>query len=150
MDDMGDYRPGLTAVKELGVCSPLRQAGLTKEEIRELSKRLGLKTWDKQSFACLSSRFVYGETIDEEKLHMVDEAEQLLLDLKFRQVRVRIHNRMARIEILPEEFPHILEPEVRETIYRKLKELGFTYITLDLGGYRTGSMNETINTKGSV
>lgn len=150
VDDMGDYRPGLIAVKELGVCSPLRQAGLTKQEIRELSKSLGLSTWDKQSFACLSSRFVYGETISEEKLHMVDEAEQLLLDMNFHQVRVRIHERMARIEIMPEEFVRIIEQETREKIYSRLKEIGFTYITLDLGGYRMGSMNETIDTRGSL
>lgn len=149
-DDNGDYRPGLMAVKELGVCSPLSHAGLTKQEIRALSKNLGLKTWDKQSFACLSSRFVYGETISEEKLHMVDEAEQLLLDLNFKQVRVRIHGRMARIEIMPEEFPRIIEPDIRKTVYDRLKELGFTYIALDLDGYRTGSMNETIDTKGCV
>lgn len=150
MDDNGDYRPGLIAVKELGVCSPLRHAKLTKQEIRDLSKMLGLKTWNKQSFACLSSRFVYGETISEQKLHMVDEAEQLLLDMNFHQVRVRIHDMMARIEIMPEEFTRIIEQETREKVYSRLKELGFTYITLDLGGYRTGSMNETIDTKGSM
>ena len=100
MDDNGDYRPGLVAVKELGVSSPLRAAELNKQEIRELSKELGLSTWNKQSFACLSSRFVYGETINEEKLGMVEKAEQLLLDLGFYQVRVRIHDKMARIEIL--------------------------------------------------
>lgn len=150
MDDNGDYRPGLIAVKELGVCSPLRYAKLTKQEIRDLSKMLGLKTWNKQSFACLSSRFVYGETISEQKLHMVDEAEQLLLDMNFHQVRVRIHDMMARIEIMPEEFTRIIEQETREKVYSRLKELGFTYITLDLGGYRTGSMNETIDTKGSM
>lgn len=144
MDDMGDYRPGLAAVRELGVCSPLRDAGLTKKEIRELSKMLGLETWNKPSFACLASRFVYGETISEEKLHMVEEAEQLLLDLGFRQVRVRIHDRMARIEIMHQEFSRMIEPGTREKVYDRLKELGFSYIALDLGGYRTGSMNETI------
>ena len=101
MDDNGDYRPGLIAVKELGVSSPLRQAELSKAEIRELSKEMGLPTWDKQSFACLSSRFVYGETINEKKLGMVDKAEQLLLDMGFHQVRVRIHGNIARIEVLP-------------------------------------------------
>lgn len=145
MDDNGDYRPGLVAVKELGVKSPLRHAELTKADIRELSKRLGLETWDKQSFACLSSRFVYGETINEEKLGMVDKAEQLLLDLGFRQVRVRIHNKIARIELLPEEFPKLMETETREMVAKKLKEFGFTYVTLDLQGYRTGSMNETLS-----
>lgn len=144
LDDNGDYRPGLIAVKELGVKSPLREAGLSKAEIRALSKKLGLPTWDKQSFACLSSRFVYGETISEEKLGMVDKAEQLLLDLGFHQVRVRIHGTIARIEILPNEFQKLLEDAVRNKIYGTLKSLGFTYVTLDLGGYRTGSMNETL------
>ena len=144
LDDNGDYRPGLMAVEELKVKSPLREAGLTKEEIRELSKQLGLPTWDKQSFACLSSRFVYGETIDENKLSMVDKAEQLLLDMGFHQVRVRIHGMMARIEVLSEEIGRIVEEETRKTIWEKLKEYGFTYVTLDLAGYRTGSMNETL------
>ena len=144
MDDNGDYRPGLIAVKELKVKSPLREVELTKEEIRTLSKQLGLPTWDKQSFACLSSRFVYGETIDEKKLGMVDKAEQLLLDLGFHQVRVRIHGIMARIEVLPEEIVRLAEPGTRERIVSKLKEYGFSYVTLDLGGYRMGSMNETL------
>ena len=143
-DDNGDYRPGLIAVKELGVKSPLREAGLSKAEIRALSKELGLPTWNKQSFACLSSRFVYGETISEEKLGMVDKAEQLLLDLGFHQVRVRIHGTIARIEILPDEFERIIDEDCRDKIYSTLKSLGFTYVTLDLGGYRTGSMNETL------
>ncbi|MCH5280335.1 MAG: ATP-dependent sacrificial sulfur transferase LarE [Lachnospiraceae bacterium] len=144
LDDNGDYRPGLMAVEELKVKSPLREAGLTKEEIRELSKQLGLPTWDKQSFACLSSRFVYGETIDENKLSMVDKAEQLLLDMGFHQVRVRIHGMMARIEVLPEEIGRLVEEATRKTVWEKLKEYGFTYVTLDLAGYRTGSMNETL------
>lgn len=144
MDDNGDYRPGLVAVKELGVKSPLREVELYKEEIRELSKQLDLPTWNKQSFACLSSRFVYGETIDETKLGMVDKAEQLLLDLGFHQVRVRIHGNLARIEILPEELEKMIVPDVREQIAKKLKEFGFSYVTLDLLGYRTGSMNETL------
>lgn len=144
MDDNGDYRPGLMAVKELGVSSPLRKAGLTKEDIRQLSRQLGLPTWNKQSFACLSSRFVYGETISEEKLSMVDRAEQLLLDLGFHQVRVRIHGMIARIEILPSEFERLLRDETRSVVYEKIKSFGFTYVTLDLGGYRTGSMNETL------
>ena len=147
MDDNGDYRPGLIAVKELGVKSPLREAKLTKAEIREYSKELGLPTWDKQSFACLSSRFVYGETISEEKLGMVEKAEQLLLDYGFHQVRVRIHGNIARIEVLPEEICRIVEEENRTRIAKQLKEYGFDYVTLDLLGYRTGSMNETLDEK---
>ena len=143
-DDMGDYRPGLTAVQELGVKSPLRYAELSKNEIRELSKELNLPTWEKQSFACLSSRFPYGETISAEKLKMVDEAEQLLLDLGFRQVRVRHHGTLARIEITEDQFGKIMEAEIRNKIYSRFKEIGFTYISLDLAGYRTGSMNETL------
>ncbi|MBO5560091.1 MAG: ATP-dependent sacrificial sulfur transferase LarE [Firmicutes bacterium] len=141
-DDNGDYRPGLIAVKEQNVKSPLRFAELNKEEIRELSRRLGLPTSEKQSFACLSSRFVYGETITEKKLGMVDRAEQFLLDLGFTQVRVRIHGNIARIEIMPDEFGKMLENS--EAVYKKLKEVGFSYVSLDLGGYRTGSMNETL------
>ena len=147
MDDNGDYRPGLIAVKELGVRSPLRQAELYKEEIRELSKEMGLPTWDKQSFACLSSRFVYGETISEKKLGMVDKAEQLLLDMGFHQVRVRIHGNIARIEVLPDEITKIVEDGNRTKIANQLKEYGFDYVTLDLLGYRTGSMNETLDEK---
>lgn len=143
IDDNGDYRPGLQAVVELGIKSPLRHCDLTKEEIRRLSLWLGLPTWDKQSFACLSSRFVYGETITAKKLHMVDQAEQLLIDLGFHQLRVRIHGEnLARIEVLPEELPRVLE--LREEIYDRFKEYGFLYITMDLRGYRTGSMNETL------
>ncbi|MDR1811249.1 MAG: ATP-dependent sacrificial sulfur transferase LarE [Candidatus Fibromonas sp.] len=141
-DDNNDYRPGLAAVNELGVKSPLRTAGLSKEEIRLLSREMGLPTWNKQSFACLSSRFVYGETISREKLKAVDLSEQLLLDMGFRQVRVRVHGNLARIEILPDEFSRLLAPGLRDNIYSKLKELGFTYVSLDLLGYRTGSMNE--------
>lgn len=144
MDDNGDYRPGLQAVAELGIKSPLRHAELTKQNIRDLSKEMHLPTWNKQSFACLASRFVYGELISEEKLAMVDKAEQLLIDLGFKQVRVRIHGKIARIEILPEEFEKIIEPDTREKIYTAFSEYGFSYTALDLRGYRTGSMNETI------
>ena len=145
IDDNGDYRPGLQAVAELGVKSPLRHAGLTKEDIRALSKEMDLPTWDKQSFACLSSRFVYGETISEEKLGMVDKAEQLLLDLGFHQVRVRIHGTIARIEIMPEEFGKLLEEEIREKVTETFKSLGFSYVTMDISGYRMGSMNEVLD-----
>jgi uncharacterized protein len=144
LDDEGDYRPGLMAVKELGVSSPLRKVGLTKAEIRQLSQNLGLPTWDKPSFACLASRFVYGETITEEKLSMVEQAENLLRDSGFRQVRVRVHGTLARIEVVPQEIAKFLDPTLREQLYRDVKALGFTYVTLDLGGYQTGSMNETL------
>lgn len=144
LDDNGDYRPGLLAVAELGIKSPLRECHMTKEDIRVLSKYLELPTWEKQSFACLASRFVYGETITEEKLHMVDRAEQLLLDMGFHQVRVRIHGMMARIEVDSAEFEKLLEAETRNRITAAFKTYGFTYVTMDLMGYRTGSMNETL------
>ncbi|MDR2522908.1 MAG: ATP-dependent sacrificial sulfur transferase LarE [Synergistaceae bacterium] len=144
MDDDGDYRPGLTAVREQGVKSPLRHAELFKEEIRALSKELGLPTWNKQSFACLSSRFPYGEGITPERLGMVDRAEQLLLDLGFRQVRVRHHGNSARIETDEEGFSRLTDRKVRETLYTQFKQIGYAYVSLDLLGYRTGSMNETL------
>lgn len=144
MDDNGDYRPGLKAVAELGIKSPLRESKMTKDDIRALSKMLELPTWNKQSFACLSSRFVYGETINEEKLGMVDKAEQLLLDMGFHQVRVRIHGMMARIEIEPAEFDKLMKEENRFKIVQEFKKYGFTYVALDLLGYRCGSMNETL------
>ncbi|MCH5183252.1 MAG: ATP-dependent sacrificial sulfur transferase LarE [Oscillospiraceae bacterium] len=145
LDDNGDYRPGLQAVAELGIKSPLREAQLTKAEIRQLSKELGLPTWEKPSFACLASRFVYGETISEEKLAMVDKAEQRLLDMGFKQVRVRVHGSLARIEVEPSEFPKILAGDAAAELDRYLRELGFAYVSLDLGGYRTGSMNRTLS-----
>ena len=147
MDDTGDYRPGLRAVAELGILSPLRHAELYKEEIRTLSHMRDLPTYDKPSFACLASRFVYGETITEEKLSMVDKAEQLLLDMGLRQVRVRIHGSMARIEALPADMAFLIEPENAAKIAGYLKSLGFSYVTLDLVGSRTGSMNETLPLK---
>ena len=144
LDDNGDYRPGLIAVAELGVKSPLRECGFTKADIRALSKQLGLPTWDKQSFACLSSRFPYGDEINREKLSMVDRAEQLLLDLGFRQLRVRIHGSLARIELEPDQIPRFMADDIRPKVVEAFKEIGFTYVTLDLQGYRTGSMNETL------
>ena len=145
LDDLGDYRPGLKAIEELGIKSPLRFAGLNKSEIRRLSHELKLKTWDKPSFACLASRFPYGEIITVKKLHMVEQAEQILLESGFRQFRVRLHGEnLARIEILPEDFAKILDDDMRSKIYDSLKALGFDYAALDLKGYRTGSMNEAI------
>ena len=146
-DDCHDYRPGMKAIKELGILSPLQETNLSKSEIRFLSEKLKLSTWDKPSYACLASRFVYGENITTEKLSMVDRAEQLLLDLGFRQFRVRLHGKMARIEILPEEFDKIIEEKVRTKITSKFRDYGFTYVSLDLNGYRTGSMNETLQKK---
>lgn len=149
LDDNGDYRPGLQAVAELGVKSPLRHIGFTKQEIRELSRYLNIPTWNKQSFACLSSRFPYGDLINEKKLKMVDRAEQLLLDMGFHQLRVRIHGDVARIELLPDEFPKFMEEKTRLSVYKKFKEYGFSYVTLDVLGYRMGSMNETLDVSGS-
>mgnify|MGYP001027368670 CR=1 FL=1 len=143
-DDEGDYRPGMQAVAELGVKSPLREAGLTKEEIRLLSKKMGLAAWEKPSFACLASRFPYGEAITAEKLAMVGKAEEFLLQLGFPQFRVRMHGRMARIEVLPEDFPKLMQEDVRNQVTKQFREYGFTYVSMDLTGYRTGSMNETL------
>jgi len=143
-DDEGDYRPGLTAAAELGVKSPLRFAGLTKPEIRDLSKKLGLPTWDKPSFACLASRFPYGDEISAEKLAMVGKAEQFLLDNGFRQVRVRIHGNLARIETDAAGFELFRDAQLRERVYAEFKAVGFAYAAMDLLGYRTGSMNETM------
>ena len=143
MDDNGDYRPGLKAVAELGVKSPLRECKLYKEEIRSLSKQLALPTWNKQSFACLASRFAYGEEINEKKLGMVEKAEQTLLDMGFKQLRVRIHGEnLARIEVLPVELEKLLTR--REDVIKALRAAGFAYITMDLQGYRTGAMNEVL------
>lgn len=145
MDDNGDYRPGLTAVKEQGVLSPLRQVTLYKQEIRSLSRELGLPTWDKQSFACLSSRFPYGQEITRERLRMVEQAEQFLLDLGLHQVRVRCHDTLARIETDEAGFELLQARRVREQVYAAFKTYGFTYVAMDLLGYRTGSMNETLS-----
>ena len=144
MDDLGDYRPGLKALAELDVHSPLRVAQLTKAEIRFLSHDLQLPTWNKPSFACLASRFVYGERITAEKLVAVDKAEQLLWELGFKQFRVRVHGNLARIEVLPEQLEQALSEPNRSVIHKRLHEFGFAYVTLDLLGYRTGSMNETL------
>ena len=146
LDDNGDYRPGLLAIKELGAKSPLREIGFTKQEIRILSAHLGLPTATKPSFACLASRFPYGEIINEKKLMMVDKAEQLLFDLGFEQFRVRIHGEnVARIELLTKDFDRMLDESLRQNIYERFKEYGFAYVSLDLKGYRTGSMNEILN-----
>ena len=144
VDDTGDYRPGLAAVAELNVKSPLRYVELNKQEIRELSKETGLPTWDKPSFACLSTRVPYGEEINAQRLGMIESAEQILLDMGFRQVRVRYHGNLARIETDEDGFNLIISGENRERIHAAFKEIGFTYIAADLLGYRSGSMNETL------
>ena len=141
MDDLGDYRPGLKALSELGIRSPLREADLTKADVRALSRELDLPTWNKPSFACLATRIPCGEEITEEKLHMVEEAEESLFDLGFTQVRVRHHGEIARIEVVKEEMTKLLEPDVAMIVTGRLREIGFRYITVDLDGYRTGSMN---------
>lgn len=144
LDDDGDYRPGHRAITELGIRSPLRECGFTKSDIRILSRRYGLPTWDKPSYACLASRIPYGEVITEQKLMMIDRAEQILIDRGFGQLRVRLHGDLARIELVPEEMERFMEPQMRESIYEELKALGLVYITLDIKGYRTGSLNETL------
>ncbi len=145
MDDEGDYRPGMQAARELEVISPLKEAKLTKDDIRILSKELGLITWNKPAFACLSSRFPYGNPITAPKLKMVEEAEQFLLDMGMRQVRVRHHDEIARIEVAPEERIQFFDIDVMNRIGEKFKKIGFTYVTLDILGYRTGSMNEVLS-----
>ena len=144
-DDTGDYRPGMRAVAELGIVSPLREAGLSKADIRALSKEMGLPTWSKPSYACLASRFVYGEEISAEKLHMIDRAEQFLIELGFIEERVRMHGNLARIEVPASDIPKISSDEFRMKIYDEFRKIGFSYISLDLKGYRTGSMNETLD-----
>ena len=144
-DDLSDYRPGLRAAKDMGILSPLRYAELTKQDIRELSKDMGLETWNKPSFACLSSRIPYGEEITRDKLQMIDRAERFLMDLGFRQVRVRHHGDIARIEIAKTELPRVFEENLADQINGRLREIGFLYVTLDLNGYRTGSMNAVLD-----
>lgn len=143
-DDLGDHRPGMKAAEERGVAAPLLEAGLGKAEVRELARRLGLSVWDKPSFACLSSRFAYGNLITVEKLSTVESAEALLREKGFRQFRVRVHDRIARIEVPAEEIGRLLDRALREEIVARLKALGYAYVTLDLQGFRSGSMNEAL------
>jgi uncharacterized protein len=144
MDDRGDHRPGAQAAKEYAIRAPLDEADLNKEEIRELSQRWGLPTWSKPSFACLSSRFPYGQLITLEKLTTVERAEQFLRDHDFRVFRVRHHESIARIEILPADMPRLLEEPLHTQLVEHFKALGYTYVTLDLSGFRSGSMNENL------
>jgi pyridinium-3,5-biscarboxylic acid mononucleotide sulfurtransferase len=141
VDDLGDHRPGMKAAAERGVRAPLIETGLTKAEIRELSRELGLPTWDKPSFACLSSRFQYGDRITADKLRQVDAAESFVRSLGFRQFRVRHHDRLARLEIPLEELPRLWEEGRHEAIVTRLRELGYVYVTVDLAGFQSGSAN---------
>jgi uncharacterized protein len=142
LDDHSDYRPGIKATRELGVRSPLAEAGFSKQDIRTLSKRLGLDTWDKPSYACLASRIPYHSPISAEKLRQVDDGEEFLRNLGFLgQVRVRHHNEIARLEIDARDLPQFLQPALRNKVVEHFKKLGFTYIALDLEGYNMGSLN---------
>jgi pyridinium-3,5-biscarboxylic acid mononucleotide sulfurtransferase len=141
-DDRGDYRPGREAAREFGVRSPLDEVNLTKDEIRELSKQAGLPTWDEPASACLSSRIPYHTEVTDEKLRMIERAEQALRTLGFRVCRVRHHDELARVEIARAEMPRAAEPETAAAIVRELKTIGYRYVSLDLQGYRTGSLNE--------
>jgi uncharacterized protein len=141
MDDLGDHRPGMKAAERSGVRAPLIEAGLWKTEIRELSRRLGLPTWDKPSFACLSSRFQYGDRITAEKLRQVDAAEEFVRSLGFRQFRVRHHDRLARLEIAKDELARLWEDGRQEAIVARFRELGYLYVAVDLAGFQSGSAN---------
>jgi pyridinium-3,5-biscarboxylic acid mononucleotide sulfurtransferase len=143
-DDRGDYRPGRQAAREYGVRSPLDEAGLTKADIRELSRRAGLPTWDEPASACLSSRIPYFSEVTDEKLRMIERAETVLRDLGFRICRVRHHDALARIELGRDEIARALEPEMSDTIDRRLREIGYQHVTIDLRGYRLGSLNEAL------
>ena len=144
MDDLGDHRPGMDAAKAAGVRAPLIEAEVWKEDIRTLSRELGLPTWDKPSFACLSSRFQYGEAITPEKLRRIDAAEAFVRGLGFRQFRVRHHDRLARLELPPEEMGRLFEDGRHEAVVKRFRELGYLYVTLDLQGFRSGSANEVL------
>ena len=141
LDDLGDHRPGMKAAKEHGVRAPLIEAELSKPEIRELSRALGLPTWDKPSFACLSSRFQYGDQITADKLRRVDAAEEFVRSLGFRQFRVRHHDRLARLEIPLEDLPRLWEDDRHTAIVTRFRELGYVYVTVDLAGFQSGSAN---------
>lgn len=143
-DDRGDYRPGMAAANEFGTWAPLLQCEVTKAEVREMARHFGLPNWDKPSGACLSSRFPYGTPITREGLNQVAAAEEFLRSLGFRQVRVRHHDRLARIELPASEIPNLLQGEAYGRVAARLREIGYTYVTLDLAGYRTGSLNEVL------
>lgn len=146
-DDLEDYRPGTKAAEEMGIMSPLIDAGLNKEEIRFLSREMGLSTWDKPSMACLASRIPYGTRITAEILNAVEDAEDFLLGMGFRQIRVRHHGTVARIEAALIDLPRLLEEDIRTNVVKRFKELGFKYISLDLEGFISGSMNRALPDK---
>jgi uncharacterized protein len=144
LDDLGDYRPGLKALEELGIASPLREAGLTKNDIRELSRRFNLPTWNKPAFACLASRIPYGETISREKLSRVEKAETILRNFGFRQFRVRSHGDIARIEVAPDERKKFFDEAALDFLSENIKTAGFLYVAFELEGYHSGSLNRAI------
>ncbi|MDA0708667.1 MAG: ATP-dependent sacrificial sulfur transferase LarE [bacterium] len=143
-DDVGDYRPGMAAAKSRGILAPMIEVGLTKADIRTLSRQWGLPTWDMPASACLSSRIPYGTEVTVEALRMIDAAEKYLKEKGFVQVRVRHHKEMARIEVAPEELPKFFATDLHQDVSQALKQIGYKYVTLDLQGYRTGSLNETL------
>ncbi len=149
VDDLGDFRPGLDAAKQYGVRSPLVEAGLTKSEIRTLSKAAGLPTWDKPAQACLSSRIPYGTPVSVEALTRIGKAEEYLRNLGIKQLRVRHHGTVARIEVVPSDFHVLLDDDVRTGITKHFRSIGYAYVTLDLEGFRSGSMNEVLKVKRS-
>jgi pyridinium-3,5-biscarboxylic acid mononucleotide sulfurtransferase len=144
VDDLGDFRPGSRAAKEIGVLSPLVECGITKAEVRELSRRAGLPTWDKPASACLSSRIPYGMEVTVEKLRAIETGEDIMRDLGFKVLRVRHHGDIVRLELGKEELPRAMTVEMAERLAREFKALGFRYVTLDLEGYRTGALNEAL------
>ena len=144
MDDLSDHRPGKKALREKNIRSPLQEAGMTKTDIRELSRLLGLPTWDKDALACLSSRFPYGETIELKKLRMVDAAENYLSDLGFRNIRARHEKDSIRIEVSPSQIRLFGDDDLRMKVLTRMKELGYRYVSVDLEGYRQGSLNESV------
>lgn len=148
VDDLDDYRPGRKAARQHAVRSPLIEAGMNKSEVRELSRRVSLPTWDKPASPCLSSRIAYGTTVTIERLTKVDRGEEILREFGFREFRVRHHDKLVRLEIAPAEMDRILNKDLLEELARRFRELGFTYVTLDLQGFRSGSMNESLPQKG--
>lgn len=149
-DDGGDFRPGMKALEELKIKSPLKDLGFTKSEIRSLSHALDIPTWEKPSYACLATRIPYGEPIDEAKMNLVEKAEDYIRSLGFEEVRVRVHNTViARIELNPNDFSRFMRGDIRLEVNLMLKNMGFAYVSLDLQGYRTGSMNEVLDEKDS-